>query len=421
MSSGYDAINNIGRRRQQANGGTLQLAFNPPIGSLQNQLVVGLDYIDGRLRYNSALEMAALQPNRVTSPDSGIFIPDEALTVDSHTRSAGLYATDTLSITDALALTLSARGNHTRTTINDPTGANPALDGKHSFSRVNPAAGLTWQWTPELNVYGGYSEATRAPTPVELTCADENAPCKLPNDFVSDPPLQQVVAKSWEAGLRGTVGPAHRSRWHLGLFRTTNSDDILFQATGGTQSNRGFFANVGDTRRQGVEASIAGTLLDQRLNWYANYTYLDATYLTSFQESSVHHPDAGDAGRILVRKGDRIPSLPRNGVKLGADFALTRALGIGGDVLANSGQYLRGDEANLLGQTAGYAIVNLRANYRVNDHLSLFARVDNLFDRHYVTFGTLGDPTRVVPADDDPRFYGPGPPRGAWVGVKLAL
>lgn len=421
VSADYNAINNIGHRRQTADGGTLQLTFNQPLGGMENQLVVGIDVMNGRLDYDSMLEMAVLQSDLMTSPNSGLFIPEGALTVNARTQTTGLYLTDSLSHTDRLTLTLSARGNHTRTTINDPTGENPSLDGRHSFSRVNPAAGLTWQWNESLNFYGGYSESTRAPTPVELTCADEEAPCKLPNQFLSDPPLKQVVAKSWEAGLRGAFGNGDRSHWHVGLFRTTNTDDILFQATGGSQSNEGFFANVGDTRRQGLEASIAGTWWDKRLNWYANFTWLDATYLSSFYETSANHPDADEEGLIFVRKGNRIPGLPRNNAKLGADFAITPAFSIGGDVIANSGQYLRSDEANLLGQTAGYAVVNLRANYRVNEHFSVFARVDNVFDRRYVTFGTLGDPTEVFPDFTDPRFFGPGAVRGAWLGVRVAL
>jgi outer membrane receptor protein involved in Fe transport len=420
VSSEFDAINNIGHRTQKSNGGTLQLTFDQPIAGMQNQLVVGLDYNEGRLDYNSVLEVAVLQSNHLTT-NSGIFIPEDTLNVASRTRSTGLFATDTLSITDQLALTLSGRSNHTRTTINDPTGVNPDLDGKHGFSRFNPAAGITWQWSPALNFYGGYSESTRAPTPVELTCADEDAPCKLPNDFVSDPPLKQVVAKSWEGGLRGVIDGSDRINWHVGLFRTTNADDILFQSTGGSQSNEGFFTNVGDTRRQGLEASVSGSLLDKRLSWYANYTWLDATYETGFSENSANHPDANEDGLIFVRKGDRIPGLPKNSLKIGADFAFTSALSVGGDVIANSGQYLRSDEANLLGETAGYALFNLRANYRFNEHFSVFARVDNVFDKRYVTFGTLGDPSVVYPDFDDSRFYGPGQPRAAWIGFRAAL
>ena len=423
ISSDYNAINNIGHRDQTSDGGTLQISFSQPIGGMQNLLIVGADYTNGRLHYNSVLEASILQDNLETTPNTGIFVPDDALTVNTKTRSTGFYATDTLSITDALALTLSGRDNHTRTTINDPTGENPDLDGNHSFSRFNPAAGITYQWNPAVNFYGGYSESTRAPTPVELTCSDPDAPCKLPNEFVADPPLKQVVAKTWEAGFRGTFGEPKTGslNWHAGLFRTTNVDDILFQTTGGASSNEGFYANVGDTRRQGLEATLSGVAFDKRLTWYANYTYLDATYLSDFTENSANHPDADDDGLIDVREGDRIPSLPRNSFKAGADFNVWQGLSVGGDFVTNSGQYYRGDEANLLAKVPGYAVFNLRALYTFNEHVSLFARVDNVFDRKYYTFGILGEPDEVFPDFDDPRFVSPAQPRAAWVGVRVAL
>jgi hypothetical protein len=43
----------------------------------------------------------------------------------------------------------------------------------------------------------------RVPTPLELTCASETDPCRLPNGFISDPPLAPVVARTFEAGVRG--------------------------------------------------------------------------------------------------------------------------------------------------------------------------------------------------------------------------
>jgi outer membrane receptor protein involved in Fe transport len=423
ISEEFNAINNISQRDQVANGGTLQLSFNQPIGGMQNQLVVGVDYNDGSVSFDSIVEASMLGPDRVTIPNTGIFLPSSVLAIDSTTRSTGVYFTDTLSFTEQFSATLSGRENHTRTKISDLTGINPDLNGNHSFSRFNPALGIAYQWNPAVNFYGGYSESTRAPTPVELTCSDEDAPCRLPNQFLADPPLKQVVAQSWEAGFRGTIGDAagERIEWHAGLFRTTNVDDILFQVTGGASSNEGFFANVGDTRRQGFEGSLSGLAFDKRLHWFANYTYLDATYLSSFTETSANHPDADENGQIQVQKGDRIPGLPQSSFKIGADYAITEAFSIGGDFLANSGQYLRSDEANLLGKTAGYVVMNLRAVYTFNPHVSLFGRIDNVFDRRYYTFGTLGDPDEVFPDFEDPRFYSPAQPRGAWLGVRVAF
>jgi iron complex outermembrane receptor protein len=49
----------------------------------------------------------------------------------------------------------------------------------------------------------------------------------------------------------------------------------------------------------------------------------------------------------------------------------------------------------------------------------LFARVENVLDEDYETFGLLGEPKEVFPEFEDPRFLGAGPPFGAWVGARI--
>ena len=66
-------------------------------------------------------------------------------------------------------------------------------------------------------------------------------------------------------------------------------------------------------------------------------------------------------------------------------------------------------------------MVNLRGEYRVSDALRLFARIENLFDADYETFGLLGEPDEVFPEFEDPRFFGAGPPLGGWVGVRATF
>ncbi|HCH0556545.1 TPA: TonB-dependent receptor [Pseudomonas aeruginosa] len=415
VSSEYDAVNNIGHRRQRAHGGNVQLVFSRPLGGHDNQLVLGGDWLSGNVRYSSIVAPAVLLEDRSTSRDAGLQIPDQALDVFASTRTYAWYATDTFSLTEALALTVSARYNHTRTRIADRSGENPDLNGEHVFSRLNPAAGLAWKLSNSLTAYGSYSESTRAPTPVELTCSDEDAPCKLPNQFVADPPLDQVVAKSWEAGLRGRGAGV---QWQAGVFRTTSHDDILFQAVGGATSNEGFFANVGDTRRQGLELSAQGRLAGDRVEWSASYVWLDATYQDGFTENAVHHPQADADGQISVQRGDRIPGLSRHQLKAGVEFALSQALRIGVDGQYRSSQSLRGDESNQLAPLGGYALFGLHARWDVTPRLQLSARIENLTDRRYASFGTLGEPGDVFPGDSDPRFLGPGAPRGGWVGAR---
>ena len=180
--------------------------------------------------------------------------------VDLHGRSHtwSVFATDTLSINNLWHATLSGRYNRTHIKNRDqiiPGGGVGSLDGDHTFSRFNPAAGLTFTPGRAFKAYFGYSEGSRAPSAIELGCADPNNPCRLPNSLAGDPPLKQVVTKTWELGFHGTI--ADGIRWNAGIFRAENHDDILFVAAP-INTQFGYFKNFGKTRREGFEAGLSG-------------------------------------------------------------------------------------------------------------------------------------------------------------------
>lgn len=418
-----DAINNLSTREQEGFGGSLQTTFMQDLWDHRNQAIAGASYIQGLTDFDSQVEIAFLNPDRSTS-GTGLFVPDESTVIKTHTRTWSLYFTDTYSVTDTLALTLSARYNNTSVVIGDRNTANPTpeLNGEHDYERINPAAGFTWQFTPTVSLYGSYSESSRAPTPIELACADPDAPCNLPNAFLADPPLEQVVAESWEAGLRGKIkAPLFNApiNWQLGGFRTENKNDIIFISTGGVSANEGYFDNIGETQRLGLEVGLDGKR--DKLDWFLNYAFVNATFETDFPISSPNHPFAV-AGEIQVLDGDRIPGIPQHTLKIGADYAFTPRISLGADVLYNSGQYLRGDEANLLDTIEGYAVANLRGRFQINKNIALFASINNIFDADYETFGLLGEPDEVLgPAFDDPRFLGPGAPLSGFIGISIEI
>src|SRR5262249_8225369 len=157
----------------------------------------------------------------------------------------------------------------------------------------NPAAGLAWKLTPRLTAYAGYSEANRVPTALELACADPARPCTLENFLVSDPPLKQVVAETWETGLRGRFDPAEGSRvtWNLGLFRTQNTADFR-NVPSPVITGRGFFTNVGRTRRQGIEAGLSCRA--EGWSAYLDYSLVDATFESALTLASPQNPAAVD-------------------------------------------------------------------------------------------------------------------------------
>lgn len=417
-----------------------------------NQLVVGAAFDASRVDFGQSTQFGYLNPDRSITPvdffADGSEIDDDGAPVDARvdmrgrTRTASAFATDTLSLGDALHVTLSGRYN--RTTVHNrdliaPGGGPGSLDGDHRFSRFNPAIGATWDLAPRLNLYAGYNEGSRTPTAVELGCADPANPCKLPNAMAGDPPLRQVVTRTWEAGLRGTQG---KTRWHAGLFKADNSDDILFVAD--NAAGFGYFRNVGTTRRQGVELG-----LDSRagvLEWSAEYTYLDATFRSAEVLNGAANSSAGADGTIAVRPGDRMPLMPRQVFKARAEWRVAPGWSVEAGMRAVAGSMARGNENGGYqpdgvyflgsGRSGGYAAVDLGARYEPVPHWRLFAQVDNLFDRRYATaaqlnatgltgtgsflarpFAAVGDNTSLVHS----TFFAPGAPRTIRVGVRYVF
>ena len=422
--NGIQATNDASDIDQDGYGGGVQLVLTNEVNGRKNQLTLGTTRDIATARFTQHSQDAQFTADRNT-----VGIDDFALQTDAETRSQyfGAFITDTFNLNSQWTLTASGRYNHARIRIHDRTGTAPLLNGENTFSRFNPAVGVNFNPTRNLTAYASYNEGVRAPTAIELTCADPDAPCKLPNDFLADPPLEEVISKTMEVGARGLVAPAWR--WSAAVYRTRLQNDIAFISAGAGATNAGFFANVGATRRHGVELGLETHL--NPISLAVRYTFLDATFRSSFTESSPGNSSADDDGVIEVNPGNRIPANPRHVVKIRAEWAVTRQLFLGANVLASAGVYARGDENNqdVNGQLPSYTLINLDGRYRVTKTLEVFARVNNLFDRRYYNFGVVGEnfftgPDRIFgPAvGADPaaeQFRGPGAPRGAWLGVKF--
>ena len=427
------AINNISERRQKSSGLSLQAALDSPLLGRSNQLVLGASWYDGQARFSSITELAFLDPltRSTRGLGTGTFVKAGETDVDTSRETWSVYFVNTHDLSESLVLSLAGRYNSSNIRLRDRSGERPELNGSHHFARFNPSLGLSWNVSSELNLYASWSESNRVPTPIELACnegvfelarqyaaeagddpEDIDFECRLPNAFLADPPLDDVVTQSIEAGARGSF---QGLRWHAGLFHATNRDDILFQTTGRAT---GLFANVDKTRRMGFESSVQGTY--GKLDWQANWTWLQATFEDDFQVLSPNHPQADADGELAVQAGDRIPGLPEHLLKLSADYQLQPTLSLGAELLYNSSQVLRGDESNELAELGSYALVNLRLSWQPTPQLALFARVSNVFDRDYENFGILGeDPGEIISlADERPLFVGVGAPRAAWLGLR---
>jgi len=439
--------NATGRLTQSTTGAGVQLTDSRQLFGLPNQAIVGGDLSHSTNTFAQAQQFGTLAADRTLIYAASRFNDPSVISLSGGSRTYGAYLTDTLSTSKRLHFTVAVRyGRNAETldgySLNSVLGpgfgqSNP-LAGEHTFSRLNPAVGFTLTPGEAWTLYANYNEASRAPTVIELGCSNPAVPCGLPNAFAGDPNLAQVVARTEELGIRGTL-PGGRALWSADVFHTINTDDIQFVATA---TNAGYFANFGGTRRQGLDLALGGRA--GGLEWRMTYSLVAATFRSAFELSSPSNSTADAAGNILVRPGDRIPLIPRNSARLLLDYAPGEHWSLGASALAVSGSYLRGNENGLnragatnaggayiagSGWIAGYAVVDLHASLRLGKHAEIFARLVNLFDRQYSTAGFL---TRnaftargsFIPAPanwTNENALSPAQPRALWAGVRIRL
>ncbi len=411
---GFDAINNVSRTEQEGWGGSVQLSGLTESG----RWLAGASWDGGRVDFGFDAELAELTPTRTTI-GSGIRLPGSEVSLRAETGHYGVWGMRhwTPSGTGRVTWTLQARYNDSRVDLDDRLGT--SLDGDHSYARLLPAAGVVWEASAKerssLLLFANVSQAARVPTPVELTCADPDDPCRLPNAFVADPPLDQVTTTSAEVGLRGSRGSV---RWSAALFHSDSADDIIFVSSGAGTS-AGYFTNVDATRRQGLELWVRGR--SGPVNWDASYTLLEATFQDRLTLSSPAHPMAME-GEIEVEPGDFIPGVPRRQFRAGADLTVGDRVVFGARLRRDSGRYLRGDEANLLELVGSAWRGDLWSRIELTPSLDLDVEVSNVTDREYETFGALGEPDEVLgPGFEDPRFLSPAEPRAFRASLRLRL
>jgi iron complex outermembrane receptor protein len=419
-------------------GGTVQATYDAPIFGHSNNFVFGGSIDHSDIVFSSRSTLGYIFPDLSVQlngslPGSGTVIHTlgnlgyAPVALTSTTDYYGIYGSDTFDITDRLSLTVGLRINIIDIDTRDTTGSAPELNADNDFTHANPEAGLTYKIGGGVTAYGGYTQANRAPTPLELDCADPAKPCLLENSLVSDPPLKQVVADSYEIGLRGSnaimFGDSNMGHlnWSAALYRTDSTNDIIALAS--VIQGRGYYTNVPETRRQGIE--LGAEYAWGALTAFANYSFVDATYRFNGTLASPNSPAADDAGNIAVHTGNQIPGIPRHQIKVGADYDVTPSWSVGGDVEYYGSQFLVGDDSNQNARLTPYTTVNIRTSYWITENIQLFGHIDNLLDRSYASYGTYFDTGGVgQPITDnltDARSLTVGQPRSFFGGVKIKL
>jgi outer membrane receptor protein involved in Fe transport len=479
------SVMNRTKTKQDNLGFTLQAAFNQDLLGKKNQFIAGVGYDYSKIRFNQTRQVNLWGGSEATEEDAlnqvgytdysesnEIFTADRAFSASglgikaeeptTHLKSKqqtySIFATDTLSLNQQWHVNAGMRYNYTKVINRDqlPDTGNGTLTADAIYARVNPTIGLTFTPNDKSAIFGSYSESSRAPTAIELGCSNPDRPCLLPAAMADDPPLKQVIAKTYDFGARGYLTDA--IKWNASIYHTMNHRDIQFLRAPSTV-NHGYFANVGRTQRQGLDLGLAGQL--DQFKWNASYSFIRATYDNDMEFNSPSNSTADGDGNIEVKKGNYLPSIPKHQLKLRAQYQVTPDWSIGTNLIAYTQQYIWGNENNGhqandaggapagsrirnscglesdgdatpdplakgfacgSGKIQGYTVVNLDTQYNIGQGWSAFAKAINIFDQNYNVSGrlaeTMFDSTGTYGTETNVRGLLPGAPRAAWVGFR---
>ena len=206
----------------------------------------------------------------------------------------------------------------------------------------------------------------RAPTPLELGCADPNNPCMIDNFLVPDPPLKQVVGKTFELGFRGT-----------------NASQFVWPNGASCNGRRGSSAPRSPTTSCRCRARLPASAITPMSGRRCARARSSAssgpatggrlTPTTPISTPSISRPSWSRrrtirwptrTANIPITNGTPIAGIPKNTLKVGVDYAVTDKWHIGADMVAASGQVIFGNENGAVPQVPGYAIFGLHTSYQ---------------------------------------------------------
>jgi len=433
INSACPASNLLTSTSQKVYGSNWEISNRAPVLKINQILTIGGNAEYGKTSLSTSGQNAYLDIyNHYGTNSVGGVLPQAAIV--AHTRRIGIFLSETASVTDRLTLSMSARYDYAQMSIsglsctdNDlctnlsnvstVAGTNTAADvsGKHTYQRLNPSFGFAYKVSNQLTTFANYSEGLRIPSAIELACSDPSNPCSgVPNAFSADPELKAVKSKTYEIGFRGRV--QDDMQWKAAIFLSNLLDDILFNQANATQ---GYFSNVGQTRRDGLELSTIGKY--QKFEYGLSATYLQATFQTPFTIANTNNSEcklAGSCTGILAQPGNRIPGIPNTLMKLRLGYRVDNQTRIGTSIQAQGSIFARGDENNLdsHGQVPGFITTKIDFDHQVSRQLKFFGGVYNIFNQQYSTFGILA--TNNLTSGNPEQFRGVAAPRSVYVGLR---
>ena len=378
------AANGFGDLQRGYFGTGLSYQLDEKIGKMAYRLKVGID-ID-----NQADTRQRFAYLKTTTDGIVRYVQDkQVLNQVEEFKSTGLYLLQDLQPTSRLLLSFGIRYDALRLRATDNYLTDGDQSGAMNFTKINPLAGISYQYLKSSSVYANYASTFESPTLNELSNNPDNR-----GGF--NPDLKPQQASSVEVGTKGYLGK--KIKFDVAIFNIQTQNDLVpYQITG--QTGKTFYRNAGTTNRKGIEIGLNYELVKGLIVYYTQ-TFSEFVY----QNYSVN---------TTVLDGKTLPGIPKSHSQIELRYFNEKGLFL---ILQNrNAAQVFANDANTAVANA-YSVFNVRMGYTMSlkqVQFEPFLGINNLSNANYmanVQINAQGD-----------RFFEPAAQRYFFGGIKFRL
>ena len=366
--------------------------------------------------FDSAAMMVGFDLQRNTTDDLTYAVSDGSLLSDYATEEAinALYAELKYHATQDLTATFNMRYDNIALEYVDNSDSTNNVSP--SFNVLSYRAGLHYAFDKEKALYASYSTGFRTPTAGQVSNNQEMLNADPTLDVPSE--IDVETTHNYELGMRGKIGIFSYDASVYQLDRKDYIGKVAGSYITSDDENESVYDNVGDMRTRGFELALHSAR-DQVLSFDLAYAYMDAIF-TDYVISQQITADPDGPYRPLTAtfqrvdlSGNRVSRTSKHNVDLTVHFRPTDSMLISTELFYKSSYYA--DEANAHKQ-GGYGVVNMRGEFKYDDALEFFARIDNLFNRNYYKFVNIS--SSILATMEDDATIRVAPPRAFYAGMR---
>ena len=285
--------------------------------------------------------------------------------------------------TDQWLLIAGIRHSRVAMNIKDHFLSDGDSSGIVAYTNTSPVFGVTFKATPKLNIYANYGRGFETPTFSEMTYSNVVT--------AAGPNLGMTPSRSknYEIGLKTFV--TDNTRVNVALFQVNTKNEII--AFNYDDTNKiTQYASTANTERKGLELSI-DSRLPNNFNFYGAYTIMNAEFRNQFIEKNLTVQETVTPGMLIpaTYKNTGFTELSWKYPAYGFSAAT--------EVVYFSDTYTS-DKNNANSRPGAYTIANVRASLeqKLNKwSIKEFVRLDNIFDRSYVSNVKVNSTTPFEP------------------------